>query len=81
MRNIVGYIDKVKGEYVSCLIEKRGKGIGDSERIGGAFDKAKGYWESLGDEGDKDAHIQTKKQLREVCRRKDLRSKYIENSF
>lgn len=81
MRNIVGYIDKAKGKYVKCDVEKRGKGVGDSERVGGAFDKEKGYWESLGDEEDKDAHIQTKKQLREVCRKKGLRSRYVEDSF
>jgi len=81
MRNIVGYIDKETGKYIKCSKEKRGKGIGDSERVGGAFDKVKGYWETLGDEEDRDAHVTSKKQLREVAKKKGLRSKYLEDSF
>jgi len=40
--------------------------------------KHRGYWESLGDEDDPDAYIESKRKLREVCKKKGLRSKLLE---
>jgi len=40
--------------------------------------KHRGYWESLGDEDDPDAYIESKRKLREVCKRKGLRSKLLD---
>jgi len=79
MRRIIGYIKD--GKYIRCDVVKKGKGVGDAEHVGGAFDKEKGYWESLGDEEDRDTHIETKAQLRKVCEKKGLRSKYLEDSM
>lgn len=45
-----------------------------------AFAKhGKGYWETLGDENDPDANIQSEKQLEEVCKKKGLTSRYLED--
>lgn len=75
MRRIVGIIKN--GKYIRINEIKGGKGIGDAE--GSAFKKVKGYWETLGDEEDRDAHISSAKQLREVCKKKGLKSTYLEN--
>lgn len=45
-----------------------------------AFAKhGKGYWETLGDENDPDANIQSEKQLKAVCEKKGLKSRYLED--
>ena len=45
-----------------------------------AFAKhGRGYWETLGDEDDPDANIHSEKQLEEVCKKKGLTSRYLED--
>ena len=41
--------------------------------------KGLGYWEELGDVDDKDAYVTSRKQLKEVCRKKGLKSRYLED--
>ena len=83
MRRRVGCIRKGKGWTLcenceeGCTRVEGGRGMGDAE--GSAFKKVKGYWETLGDEGDPDAHISSAKQLREVCKKKGLKAMYLEN--
>ena len=41
------------------------------------FKKHLGYWEALGDPGEKDSYVTGRKQLKEVCRKKGLTSRYL----
>lgn len=80
---LVGVIEGGNG-YVGKPNTIRNKPIPRSVTLHGgefsAFAKhGKGYWETLGDEGDPDANIQSEKQLKEVCKKKGLTSRYLED--
>ena len=80
---LIGVIESGNG-YVRKPNTIKDKGIPSKVTLHGgefsAFAKhGKGYWETLGDEGDPDANIQSEKQLAEVCKKKGLQSRYLED--
>jgi len=84
-RQTVGAIELGNG-YVKKPNNIRNKPIPKRVTLHGgefsAFAKhGRGHWETLGDEDDPDANIQSEKQLKEVCKKKGLTSGYLENKF
>lgn len=78
---LIGVIEH--GEYIEKPNSIKDKGIKPIALHGGEFSAfakhGKGYWETLGDEDDPDANIQSEAQLKEVCKRKGLTSRYLED--
>lgn len=61
----------------NCDSEKHEKVVSFTTHMTDTFRKHLGHWEELGDPEDRDSYVTSRRQLKEVCKRKGLTSRYL----